>query len=103
MFCFHVTFSECSDGQYACANGLSCIREDYRCDYISDCADNSDEVDGCVCDLSFEFECIAGGCINGTWTCDGEEDCFDGSDEEAELCGYTTEQPATDVTMTKGN
>ncbi|XP_072016509.1 cubilin-like [Amphiura filiformis] len=82
---------ECVEGEYACANGLTCIPEELRCDYIADCDDNSDEVDGCRCDPSIEFNCTIDGCINVTWVCNGEADCFDGSDERAELCGFTTE------------
>ncbi|XP_072025071.1 uncharacterized protein [Amphiura filiformis] len=91
------TLAACTESEFECADGLSCVPEDYRCDYYVDCGDNSDEVDGCVCDPSIEFNCTAGGCINGNWTCDGEADCFDGSDEAADLCGYTTETPVTDI------
>ncbi|XP_072017026.1 SCO-spondin-like [Amphiura filiformis] len=82
---------ECAIGEYTCANGKTCIPEELRCDYIADCGDNSDEVNGCVCDSSIEFNCTIAGCINVTWVCNGEADCFDGSDERAELCGFTTE------------
>ena len=69
----------CADDEYQCANG-NCVPESYRCDYINDCEDNSDEL-GCVCNLDFEFECLAGGCVNASWVCDGEQDCLEGSDE----------------------
>ena len=82
----------CGEDEFECADGETCVPLDYRCDYVNDCGDNSDETDDCTCDSSYEFECESGGCINGTWVCDGEEDCSDGSDE-----GYcpTTETPTT--------
>ncbi len=86
---------DCAADEYTCADGLRCIPEEFRCDYLADCHDNSDEVDGCVCDPSIEFSCSSGGCINSTWICDDEEDCFDASDEAALLCGYTTVSPMT--------
>ena len=86
----------CTADEYACSSGM-CIPESWQCDYYNDCGDNGDEVDGCVCDLSFEFECTAGGCINGTWMCDGEADCVDGSDEAADICDQTTTSPGKSV------
>ena len=71
----------CAEDEYTCADGLTCVPESYRCDYINDCGDNSDEVDGCVCDPVTDFQCVIGGCVNATWRCDGELDCYDGSDE----------------------
>ncbi len=73
--------AECPQGQYACPNNPTCLPESYRCDYINDCGDNSDEIDGCVCDPYTDFQCVIGGCVNITWACDGVPDCFDGSDE----------------------
>ena len=72
--------------EYACADGVTCVPESYRCDYYDDCGDNSDEIDGCVCDPSVEFECTAGGCIADSWVCDAESDCSDGSDEVGCVC-----------------
>ena len=74
---------------YFCVNSM-CVSEDLRCDYINDCGDYSDELDGCICDPSYEFDCTTGGCINDTWICDGEKDCFDGSDEAESFCGNET-------------
>ncbi|XP_072047228.1 uncharacterized protein [Amphiura filiformis] len=70
----------CSEGYYQCPDG-SCINEELRCDYVTDCEDNSDEIDGCVCNPEIESQCASGGCVNVTWICDGDSDCFDGSDE----------------------
>ena len=93
MFLCFIISVVCGEDEFKCADGLTCVPESYRCDYINDCGDNSDEVDGCVCDLSNEFECTAGGCIIGDWVCDGEADCFDGSDEGEDLCGQPTAPP----------
>ncbi|XP_072030540.1 uncharacterized protein [Amphiura filiformis] len=73
----------CDEDEFACADGVTCIPDNYRCDYITDCDDNSDELEtsGCVCNLDYEFQCINGGCVHSTWVCDGFEDCSDGSDE----------------------
>ena len=96
----------CTESEYACADGLTCVPDSYRCDYVNDCGDNSDEVEDCVCDTGrgdtggTEFDCIGGGCINITWVCDGEPDCFDGSDEAANQCGITTEVPTSEAATT---
>ncbi len=87
----------CAADEYTCADGLTCIPEVLRCDYFVDCPDSSDEVDGCVCDASIEFQCTSGRCVNGTWVCDGEADCDDGNDEAADVCGYTTGSPTTNI------
>lgn len=41
---------DCSETEYRClVNVDTCVPEEYRCDYVSDCGpgDNSDEADGC--------------------------------------------------------
>ncbi|XP_072016869.1 uncharacterized protein [Amphiura filiformis] len=98
---YELVISLCDEGEYSCADGQTCIPGEWRCDYNNDCGDNSDEVDGCVCDPSIEFNCTSGGCINGTWLCDGESDCFNGSDEAADLCVYITETPSTEDMFTE--
>ena len=72
---------DCAADEFTCHDGLTCIPEDFRCDYYPDCPDNSDEIDGCICDPIIHFECVSGGCVNATWRCDGIQDCFDVSDE----------------------
>ena len=98
--CIAISIVECGVGELACADGMQCVDESFLCDYLSDCDDNSDEVD-CICNPSIEFECSSGGCINATWVCDRESDCFDGSDEAAYMCGYTTETPTTELSTTE--
>ncbi|XP_072041131.1 uncharacterized protein [Amphiura filiformis] len=90
---------ECAEDEFKCAEGHQCIPAVLRCDYSTDCADNSDEVDGCVCDPSSDFECTDGGCIAMIWKCNGEPDCFDGSDEATDLCLLTTPTPTMTMTM----
>ena len=85
----------CPEGRYRCPDG-DCIFEIFRCDYLDDCGDFSDELD-CVCDLDNEFQCYGGGCVNTTWVCDGEQDCADGSDEASENCELTTIIPTTET------
>ena len=73
--------SVCAEGEYQCDND-KCIAQEWRCDYLDDCGDFSDELDdACVCNLDFEFQCFNGGCVNATWVCDGAPDCLGGSDE----------------------
>ena len=71
-----------------------CVSEAERCDYFSDCGDNSDEA-GCdlPCEADVFFQCVEGGCVDLTWKCDGFEDCFDGSDERG--CPSSTAKPST--------
>ena len=35
----------CSSEQFACAHGLKCVPESFKCDRNDDCGDNSDEAD----------------------------------------------------------
>ncbi|XP_072017959.1 uncharacterized protein [Amphiura filiformis] len=79
----------CVEGEYRCADDQACVPEEWRCDCISDCVDNSDEVDGCVFDPSMIFNCTSSGCIDGTFVCDGIIDCIDGSDENSVVCDFT--------------
>ncbi|XP_072025991.1 uncharacterized protein [Amphiura filiformis] len=79
----------CASNEFACANGLICVPQEFQCDSFADCDDNSDEL-GCLCDLEYAFQCEGGGCVNQTWVCDGRADCFDGSDEAEEICSKQT-------------
>ncbi len=63
---------------FTCKDGSEMF-SDWECDGAEDCADGSDEHDGCE-----YFECASGESISVDWECDGEEDCADGSDEHAD-------------------
>ncbi|XP_072033254.1 uncharacterized protein [Amphiura filiformis] len=75
----------CEENEFLCDDGVGCVLESYRCDYIPDCNDNSDE-SGCTCTPSIQFQCLSGGCVPNSWLCDDFEDCFDGSDESNDTC-----------------
>ncbi|XP_072023418.1 CUB and sushi domain-containing protein 1-like isoform X2 [Amphiura filiformis] len=75
----------CKENEFLCDDGVGCVLESYRCDYIPDCNDNSDE-SGCTCIPSIQFQCLSGGCVHNSWLCDDFEDCFDGSDESNDTC-----------------
>ncbi|XP_072033284.1 CUB and sushi domain-containing protein 3-like [Amphiura filiformis] len=75
----------CEENEFLCDDGVGCVLESYRCDYIPDCNDNSDE-SGCDCIPSIQFQCLSGGCVHNSWLCDDFEDCFDGSDESNDTC-----------------
>ncbi len=90
---FH-PIASCLKTEFACSDGKRCIIEELRCNYDADCQDNSDELEGCICDLTTDFLCNSGGCINKNWVCDGKIDCFtDDSDEDSDLCMAQTESP----------
>ena len=46
MLCNFLHILECTEDEYRCRTNV-CIPGEYRCDYISDCEDNSDEIDEC--------------------------------------------------------
>ena len=81
----------CDATYFKCGNNR-CIPGRWRCDYDSDCRDNSDELD-CAprnCSLS-EFQCNSTKhCISWVFKCDGRAHCEDGSDEKN--CGHTVLQ-----------
>ncbi|KAH3827236.1 hypothetical protein DPMN_129166 [Dreissena polymorpha] len=85
--------TECTSQQYRCRSG-ECIPGEFRCDNQFDCADGSDEEDGCVNSGSSqeckekEFRCRnSGQCIAQDLVCDSVDDCGDNSDEEVIDCG----------------
>ncbi|XP_029850375.2 prolow-density lipoprotein receptor-related protein 1 [Ixodes scapularis] len=87
---------QCSDNQFACADGKECIPTQWKCDYSPDCADGSDEPDDCapsICSHD-QFQCsLSRRCIPKGFVCDRESDCGftddlkpDTSDEDARRC-----------------
>ncbi|SPP86795.1 putative vitellogenin receptor isoform X2 [Drosophila guanche] len=82
----------CSLSQYMCQRDRSCIPIEFQCDGKSDCADSSDELDGCSTQSAASCSghlCPNGRCLQRKqWLCDGVDDCGDGSDEHGcvDLC-----------------
>ena len=85
---------------------MRCLPPEWRCDGLSDCADDSDERD-CDLDLGSDYlndaavaestnhereDCFTchdtGACVSRGFVCDGERDCYDASDEM--FCGSQT-------------
>ncbi len=61
--------------EYACEDGSGIYYESWRCDFVLDCDDGSDEA-RCVHHVCEDGEKVPDGRL-----CDGDEDCRDGSDE----------------------
>nr|XP_054760730.1 uncharacterized protein LOC129267001 [Lytechinus pictus] len=84
------TPAPCVDGQFQCASDGECIPSYWQCDYIVDCADETDE-DVQVCanhpapgecvEGNHQYQCDDGSCIHNSWKCDWYEDCPGGEDE----------------------
>merc|ERR1719186_331091 len=85
----------CTDLEFACANGRECIPAGYKCDGRAHCiTDRSDEFPsvcgGCSPE---EFACADGRqCIKAAEKCDVGPHCKDGSDEFPSLCGGCTHE-----------
>ena len=68
----------CQQDQFACADGLKCVPENYRCNGDKDCEDASDESDSrCTPPCSADrFACADGlKCIHQSRKCDKTYDC----------------------------
>ena len=76
------------DGVTKCDDSLVCMWDEYFCDEVPHCLDNSDESDcNIVCGGSDTFWCEdRTTCISLTATCNGLNECADGSDETPDLC-----------------
>uniref|UniRef100_A0A674F6C9 Low density lipoprotein receptor-related protein 2a n=1 Tax=Salmo trutta TaxID=8032 RepID=A0A674F6C9_SALTR len=75
---------QCGANSFSCTNG-KCVPQNYRCDGVDDCHDNSDEANcgrahNTTCSPR-AFTCANQQCVPSGWHCDGHNDCFDGSDE----------------------
>uniref|UniRef100_A0A1Y1JYN2 Sortilin-related receptor n=1 Tax=Photinus pyralis TaxID=7054 RepID=A0A1Y1JYN2_PHOPY len=75
--------TNCTSGDFHCAQGNQCIRSDQRCNRALDCADGSDE-ENCTAPncSSDQFTCDDDTCIPGQFRCDNKADCRDESDEK---------------------
>ncbi|XP_077967005.1 vitellogenin receptor Yl-like isoform X1 [Styela clava] len=86
-------------GVYACsifpfAEGYQCkeggiIDDEWKCDYMVDCPDGSDEFPETCADRSCsddQFRCNNTRCIDKSYACDGEPDCQDGDSSDEEGC-----------------
>ncbi len=79
----------CEANDFICDDG-ECIPEDWRCDYVVDCNDGTDEnpaagcpVEQCLpADYDDPINCESGECIERDWLCDGQDDCISGEDEQ---------------------
>ena len=117
--------SYCFSGHFACKDG-TCILENYVCDGVTDCPDNTDEVDcdhvcnfsnvnnvtgkkdcfsscissTCVCSDLY-FHCTLGGCIPWSRVCDGVDDCPNNEDEQ--VCGFYYLGSSSLVNITQTN
>ncbi|XP_058975127.1 putative vitellogenin receptor [Musca domestica] len=75
----------CTQFEYTCKSDKLCIPLNFMCDGKRDCADDSDEIAGC---LRAEASCTGFFCANKRcleskkWVCDSVDDCGDGSDEK---------------------
>ncbi|XP_072847960.2 uncharacterized protein LOC110070575 isoform X1 [Pogona vitticeps] len=76
--------NNCLPGQWQCKNKI-CIMEDWKCNGIDDCGDNSDE-EICVSCPEGMTHCDKGKCILNSLMCNGVTDCLDGTDEPR-TCG----------------
>lgn len=90
----------CGEDYFHCKNG-QCFRVETFCDGTRDCADGTDEYDGCEgmrvsmlsgnwC-TSAEFHCANGRCVPAEAQCNLIDDCGDRSDERPELCVNSTQ------------
>ncbi|CAB1328475.1 unnamed protein product, partial [Coregonus sp. 'balchen'] len=75
---------QCGANSFSCTNG-KCVPQNYRCDGVDDCHDNSDEANcgrahNTTCSPR-AFTCANQHCVPSGWHCDGHNDCLDGSDE----------------------
>ncbi|XP_037040322.1 low-density lipoprotein receptor-related protein 1B-like [Bradysia coprophila] len=87
-----ITYDNSTCNLHICNNG-QCIRNEWVCDGIVQCDDNSDEMNcpemntgyGSVnmeaCHPLDQFTCASGECIESSRFCDGNIDCDDDSDE----------------------
>ncbi|XP_013065627.2 low-density lipoprotein receptor-related protein 6-like [Biomphalaria glabrata] len=97
----------CAADMFKChSGGVQCIPLVWKCDYHSECEDNSDELN-CVTCNSNQFKCASGQCIDKKYKCDGRKNCDDESDEKdcctAENCDCADCQTPQECKDSNGN
>ena len=83
----------CSSEHFACAHGLKCVPESFKCDRKNDCGDNSDEAEYlCTPPCSIDMFTCADGlqCVPRSKLCNGLSGCDDNSNNLPSQCDNCT-------------
>jgi hypothetical protein len=84
--------------EFTCADGSGTYTDFDKCDGFDDCADASDEADGCMTE---PFVCADGQELSPWSMCDGYDDCEDGADEAG--CPETCDSVFSDASQRCGD
>ncbi|CAI9742241.1 mucin-2-like isoform X1 [Octopus vulgaris] len=75
----------CKGNEFVCGSG-KCISNEFVCDGMFDCLDQTDEMDCQIKCSGNEFACDSGRCIPAKFSCDGEFDCGPGDRSDESNC-----------------